>query len=549
MTKKLIAITAILIISLSGLTGCEQTTNFLSGGTTAKEKNTVRTDEIYIPIEKIRTLNPIATKDEDAYYVDKLIYESLFSFDNNLELTNVLAESYAYAEDRTSVTIYLKKGILWQDGMELTAEDVKFTIDAITAAAAANSTLYAGNIGNIKTAKLDSADPYQITVFFNNLQDISMNHFTFPIIPAHQFKNAAAVKAPDPAFIPVGSGPYRVADYNELSHIILKGNENYHGGTVPANTLNFLIIPQKRDAVNMMDVNNITLTFSREIDRDTIYANKEVNVVNFPSNEVEFIGFNLKNQVLWDARLRKAIAAAIDTEEIIGSAYYRNGIENDNIYFPGFLGTASNKVNNAYDIQKAKELLKEAGYFDRNGDGLLENAAGQTVNVNILVNSEDPSRTAAAQIIKEGLDQLLIRTTVTVKDWEGYQADMAAGYFDIYIGGYQIKENYDMRFLLHTNYGNPIGYSNIALDTLLDEMESGVSPQARQALYTQVRDILNADLPYYCLLYKTYGAIMSPSFQGEVDPTFSNLYQGAEGWYAMVEAPEKTAEVKTSDQQ
>ena len=74
MTKKTIAIAAIFIIALSGLTGCGQTTNFLTGST-EQSVNTVRSDEVYIPIEKIRTLNPLITKDEDAYYVDKLIYE------------------------------------------------------------------------------------------------------------------------------------------------------------------------------------------------------------------------------------------------------------------------------------------------------------------------------------------------------------------------------------------------------------------------------------------------------------------------------------------
>ncbi len=237
--------------------------------------------------------------------MDKLIYESLFSFDSSLGLVNVLADSYAYAPDGTSVTIRLKQGITWQDGKDLTASDVKFTMDAIASAAASGATLYGGNIINIKNTKLDNSDPYQITIFFKNVQDISLNSFTFPIIPAHQFKNADAVKKPDPAFIPIGSGPYRVADYNDLSHIILTGNENYHGGKVPENTLNFLIIPQKRDAVNMMDINNISVTFSKDIDRDTAYANREVSVVNFPSNEVELIGFNFRNPVLRDASCGK----------------------------------------------------------------------------------------------------------------------------------------------------------------------------------------------------------------------------------------------------
>ncbi|HVI39189.1 MAG TPA: ABC transporter substrate-binding protein, partial [Anaerovoracaceae bacterium] len=268
MTKKIIAITAILMITLSSLAGCGQTTNFL-GGTTQQEKNTVRSDEVYIPIEKIRTLNPIVSKDEDAYYVNKLIYEGLFGFDKNLAVTNVLADNFSYAVDGSSVTINLKEGIYWQDGEKLTAADVKFTMDALASASYANSTLYISNISNVKYTQLDNKDPYRITIYFNNPNNISLSNFTFPIIPKHQFKNVDAAKKPDSNFIPIGTGPYQVADYNELSHLVLKGNQKYHGGTAPGNTLNFQIIPEKRDAINLMDVNNISVTFSKDLDRDT----------------------------------------------------------------------------------------------------------------------------------------------------------------------------------------------------------------------------------------------------------------------------------------
>ena len=250
---------------------------------------------------------------------------------------------------------------------------------------------------------------------------------------------------------------------------------------------------------------------------------------------MELIGYNFRNTALKDSRVRKAIASAIDTDEIIESAYFKNGVLNDTIYFPGFLGTSSTKTNHAYDITQAKKLLKDAGYFDRNGDGQLENASNEPITINILVNSEDQSRTAAAQIIKEGLDQLPIQTTITSKDWNGYNADLTSGNFDIYIGGYQIKENYDLRFLLHTNYSNLVGYSNAALDVLLDKMESGISQKDRQATYTQIREILDTELPYYCLMYKTYGAIASPYLKGKIHPTFLNLYQDADKWYSMLE--------------
>ncbi|MDD3169550.1 MAG: ABC transporter substrate-binding protein, partial [Eubacteriales bacterium] len=340
MLKKIIAVSAIFIIIISSLSGCGETTNFL-GGAAQEEKKTIRSDEVFIPIEKIRTLNPIVTKDEDAYYVNKLIYEGLFGFDKNLALTNILADNYSYGQDATSVTINLKRGIAWQDGKELTAEDVKFTMDVIANAAYSNSTLYSTDISNVKYTKLNNKDPYQITIYFTNSQNIALSNFTFPIIPKHQFKNIEAAKKADPGFIPVGTGIYKVVDFNELSHIILKANENHHGGKLPTNTLNFQIIPEKRDAINLMDVNNISITFSKDLDRDTIYTNKDVSVINFPSNEAELIGFNFRSQVLKDAEVRKAIASSIDTVEIIESAYYKNGIQNDTIYFPNFLGVNS----------------------------------------------------------------------------------------------------------------------------------------------------------------------------------------------------------------
>lgn len=538
MTKKIIASIAAILITISGLTGCGETTSFL-GGPAKQEKETIQSNEVYIPIEKIRTLNPIMSKDEDAYYVNKLIYEGLFGLDKNLNITTVLADSYSYGDGGYSVTINLKQGVYWQDGEEFTAEDVKFTIDTMASASYTNGTLFAGNLQNIKSTKLSSKNPYQITIYFTNNNNISMSNFTFPIVAKHQFKNVEAAKKIDSGFIPMGTGPYMVTAYNELTHIVLQGNQKYHGGSSPTNILNFQIIPQKRDAINLMDVNNISITFSKEIDRDTIYSNKDVSVVNFPSNEVELIGYNFRNPVMKDVRLRKAIASAINTEEIIESAYFKNGVQNETIYYPSFLGVTSTKTHYTYDLGKAKKLLTEAGYADRNGDGMVENMNNDSLIINILVNSEDQSRTAAAQIVKEGLDQLAIQTNIISKDWNGYNTDLASGNYDIYLGGYQIKENYDLRFLLHTNYGNLIGYSNIALDALLDKMESGITQEEREKTFKQIKDILVEDLPYECLLYKTYGAIAAPTFKGDARPTFFDLYRGSEKWFSMLEVETK----------
>jgi peptide/nickel transport system substrate-binding protein len=286
MPRKIIAIVLIQIVSIISFISCGETSNFL-GGASEQEKNIIHSSEVSIPIEKLRTLNPIITKDEDAYYIGKLIYEGMFGYDQNLALTNVLAESYSYSEDGRSVSIQLKKGILWHDGEELTARDVKFTMDTLTSASASNSTLYNNNLINVQSTRLDSNDPYRIIVQFKEARNNSMNNLTFPIIPMHQFRNINDAIKVDVSFIPIGTGPYRVTDYNELSHITLKGYKGYHGGNTPSNTLKFIIVPEKDQAVNLLDINSISLTFSKEIERETIYTKKDVNVINFTSNETE----------------------------------------------------------------------------------------------------------------------------------------------------------------------------------------------------------------------------------------------------------------------
>ena len=160
----------------------------------------------------------------------------------------------------------------------------------------------------------------------------------------------------------------------------------------------------------------------------------------------------------------------------------------------------------------------------------------------VLVNSEDQQRTAAAQIIKNGLDKLPIQSYIINKDWSAYNTDLSKGNFDIFIGGYQLKDNYDMRSMLHTNYLNVIGYSNPTLDVLLDKMESGISKNEKKSTFTKIKAILNEDLPYFCLLYKTYGAIASPALKGEIKPYFYNLYNGCENWSCVFEKPAVVAE-------
>lgn len=535
--KRLFAFALILVFLFSGLTGCGEEVNFLTGGTET-EKDTVVSNEIYIPIEKIRTLNPVITKDEDAYFINKLIYESLFSFDEHLAVKNLLAESYHYLDDGLSLSVQLKKGIEWQDGHALTGEDVKFSIESYLNAAASGETLYKKNVSNIKSVKVDSQNPLSVTISYYNKDNVSIRNLTFPIIPKHKFLSAGSVKSQSASFMPVGTGPYKIAESNDLTHFTLVGNGDYHGKDIPKNKLIFEILPNKKDAINLMAVNNLALTVLKDIDRDTIYSNKNLVSAPFLSNQVEVIGFNYRKSLLKDRRVRQAITSVIDAKEILDIGYFNNGVLNDSIYYPQYLGTQQSATPSS-DLDKARKLLIEAGFIDRDGNGIAENNFKEELSINILVNEEDLSRVAAAQMIKSSLDKLPIRSNIVYKDWDAYNTDLAAGNFDLYIGGFQLNETYDLRPFLHSNYGNLLGYSNQNLDFLLDKMESGISQEEMKATFTQIQTLLREEVPYGTLLYKTYGAVASPGLKGGINPYFYHIYNGSHNWRYEYEVEKK----------
>lgn len=536
MRKKKIVAMALILVFLSLTVGCGENTNFLGGG--GEEQIPVVTSwEIYLPAERMRTLNPIVSKDEDAYYIDQLLYEGLFRLDEYLKAVPVLASRYTYDQEEHAVTIYLKKGIKWHDGESFTAKDVKFSIDAYLSAASANQTLYASYVQNISAVSLVKNNDDQVKIKFKPNASASMANLTFPIVPQHRFKSVDTAKNIKASFLPVGTGPYQVKEFNEMSDLVLVGNDRYHGGYVPKNTLHFELMPDKLNAYHLMEVDNISLTFSKDLNRETLYANQKVQVVSFPSNEVEVVGFNFRKALFSDKQVRQAIACAINTKEILDGAYFKNGILNDTIYYPDFLGVQSGKSKYDYDSARGKLLLAEAGYTDKNEDGWVENEEGDHLSLRILVNEEDQARMAAANMIKSGLEKISVQSVIVAKDWKSYQTDLAQGNFDLFLGGFQLQENYDLRSLLHSGYGNVIAYTNPELDELLDRMESGITEEERAETFQEVKKILAQELPYFCLLYKTYGAAVSPSIRGEVRPFFHNLYSGSEKWFREYQQP------------
>jgi len=527
MNKKNKVVLFMLIFTITCFCGCSTAIDFFSGDdeqVTYEDSNTV-----FIPIEKIRTLNPAISLDEDTYYISKLVYEGLFVLDENLMPQPQLVSSYTFDADKLSHVINLKKGIRWHDGEDFTAADVKFTIDSLISLSYSGETLYGDYVSNIASVKLDNSDEMKCTIYYKNSSDTALENLIFPILPFSKYKNVAALKKDSKNFKMVGTGPYQYSDYNSLSYLVLKGYQGYYG-PIPNNILNFQILPSKTDAINLMDVNNITMLFSREIDRNTTITNKNIDPLSYVSNEAEFIGFNFQNEALAKKKVRQAISSAIDAQAILDAAYYKNGIPCDTLYYPGYFGIKNEGDAYEYSIERALELLTEAGYLDIDADTFVEDPQGNEISIGILVNENDQSRVAAAKLIKGMLDKLPIETHIEYCSWDEYNMRLNAGNYDLYIGGYQFDERYDLRRMLHSNYGNLVRYTNTKLDEFLDEMQLSPMNDEKTQIFQQVKNILIDEIPYYCLFYKTHGVLTADAFRGDLSPMFNNIYVDSQSW-------------------
>ncbi|MDR2354891.1 MAG: ABC transporter substrate-binding protein [Clostridiales Family XIII bacterium] len=533
---------AILICaSVLSLSACDAGVSVILGGAEKSKNVTTVSPVVFLPMEMVRTLNPVLSKDEDSYFIGKLIYDSLFETDDSLTLVPSLAESYSYDESGLSMTVRLKSGLLWSDGDSFDAADVVFSIDAYTADRDAH--LYGANVRNIRSAKVVAKDALSLVIAFREATDTSAALLTFPILPSHLYRNQSALRRDAENFIPVGTGPYAVREFDRHSHLTLEGNPNHAGG-IPENTLEFQVIPSRDDALNMLSINAISYAVFREGDRDTIYRDANMRAESFPGNEAVFIGFNFNKDMFRRKEARQAVALCVDSKELLEVCFFNSGVPADSIYYPGFLGVGESADPYAADPDRSKSLLASAGFSDTDGDGFYEyfsvpegeeTGLLRPLSLRLLVNGDDASRVSAGQMIQAALQRIGLACELAAKDRDAYAAALAAGDYDLFLGGAQFAENYDLRSLLHSAHGNPIAYGDPAMDALLDDFTAAKSPQERRDIFEAIHARFVEEIPYYCLFYKTYGAVASPALSGDLQPRFDDIYRGCEDWRCVYE--------------
>ena len=480
-------------------------------------------DTVYLSSERIDTLNPVISQSQDVYYLSKLIYSSLFTYDENLNLKPELAGEYEINTEKAYINITLKEDVLFHDGEELRASDVAFTINAMKAAG--TECPYYDKIKKINSAFARSK--YVVTIYFNNNYNCSLDDLVFPVLNDGDYRAANQLVYDKDDFIPVGTGQYKYKSYNSTKQLRLVPYKDYFASAAKKNII-VTILPDRELASNMMEIDSVSCYVDSGSDRKSIASDRNLKVYDFPSNDVEFIVFNTNALYMSSKEVRHAVAYGININKILENSYMGDGILTDTIYYPNFLGVKDTLDYYEYSMPEAMSLLASVGFSDKNTDGFLEDAAGETINFTILVNNDNATRNSAARNIKADLEQLGLKSTISSLSGDEYLNAIQNRSFDILITGYTIGEEYDLRNFF--NGKSEWKYYNYELFELSRELDRLYTPQQYAEKYQELKTKMMDELPYYPVCYKKMSLIGLPSFEADKLPMFNNIYKNCSSW-------------------
>ncbi len=356
----LVVLAAVLVIT--PMTGC-------GGGQDEPSGTVVTSDEPASGGTVIRrlegepkTLNWVMITTAGENYIMLHLYDPLVYWDQNLEYTNVLAESYEVSDDHLQITVHLRENIYWHDGQPITAEDVKFTVDIIKdpTVPALNKEGYFS-----KLDRVEIVDAQTVIFHWKEAYAPSVYVLTqiFPI-PRHIYgvgdfeKNPANRK-------PVGSGPFKFEEWRSSQYIVLSRNENYHGKKAYLDQVIFRVIEDDAVALNALKAGELDemrvtqVQWERQTNDPDFLARFDKYHYYVPS--YNYISWNCRSEWFKDRRVRLAMTKLFDRESInakiysgfakmISGPFYINSPYYDRSVKP-----------HPFDVQDAKRLLHEAG--------------------------------------------------------------------------------------------------------------------------------------------------------------------------------------------
>lgn len=464
------------------------------------------------------TMAPFGITTTSTEQVHNLVYESLVDWDKDLNIVPALATSWE-VKDNTTYVFHLRQGVTFHSGKPFTADDVKYSFDMQAKPPAP------GSVTSFlpKIATIDVIDPH--TVQFNMSQPdgtvlgyCAWLAYSF-IVPNNFYTTENAASTAD------GTGVYKVDQYVPNDHVALSRNEKYWNPQYPyLDSVTLKVLPNLQSTVAALQ--------SRAIDGGSIDSTTAAVFQNSPTVQVQSgasaafreMEWTLKGGKPWDdVRVRQAVNFAIDRSKIIqnvygGDAEYSSKIPPSYGAWP-ISQDQLKSTYEKYDVAQAQALMKEAGY-EKGFSVILQAIA------------EPADYTQVAEVIKAQLQAINIDVTIQSLDIGTFGANNSSGNFEWQSTGRGMRGDPSGYFSDFIPTGSTYkawfegGYTNAQMTTLINQGLAETDVTKRQAIYTQLQQIVLTQWPTMPLVAVTNFQAVNKRLQGmyvAVDDTYRGL--------------------------
>ena len=439
--------------------------------------------------------------------INILIFNGLTAHNGDNQVVPGLAESWDFDEETCTYTFHLAENVKWHDGEPFTAEDVKFTIEAIMDPE--NGSENAPNYEDVQ--EITVVDDHTVSFKLDAPNVAFLDYMTMAVLPKHLLEGED-MQTSDFFRHPVGTGPYKLESWEEGQAITLVKNEDYFKGEPNIDTVVFKIVPDDNAKALQLKSGELDLALLTPKDAATFTEDEAYTCYDMKTSDYRGILFNFWNEYWQENRdLIPAVCYAMDRESIINAVLLGQGM-------PAYGPLQRNIYNNEdvehydYDPEKAKAVLEDAGC--EMGDDGYYYRNGEKVGFVISVGAGDQVRIDIAQIAAQQLQQIGMDVTVEIPaqvDWGGQMAYLIGW------GSPFDADDHTYKVFGTDKGANYSGYSNELVDQYLTEARQSDDPEVRKEAYDKFQVELAKDPAFAFICYIDANYVANADIQG-IDP-------------------------------
>ncbi|MDC3379279.1 ABC transporter substrate-binding protein [Planctomycetota bacterium] len=502
------------------------------------------------------TLNMYITTEGDTKQVMKYIIEPLFgvSEQDPTQLQGLLATAWETSEDRLTYTYHLRRGVTWSDGAPFTADDVVFTYNTIMDPAV-KSEGYKASFNDVET--VTKVDDFTVEVRYKRLywKGLYVIGNTLYVIPKHWYEDripqiAAANNVEPYSVVPgeegfgacfneihepcVGTGPYVMDEFTKGERIVLQRNPTHWRFEVEPGCYNIQqiinrFIPNHTAQVNQVRQQNIDVIVVKRDEWLDSLQNEAVIRDNYEYTRYDHTGIGF-NYVAWncrqfpfdDHRVRQAMTHLIDREGLLRDLWRNNGVVATCPNKPVYPEYNTSFEALPFDLERAANLLREAGFSDQDGDGILDKMVDgelRPFEFEFKVPSGYDEFIRIAATMQEAMQRVGVRLKVRPLEWAVfiehlYVRDFDAmclysSFADPWIDPYEDVHSSEDK----PRGGNLPGLRMEEIDTLVQDMRTEFDRDVRIPMYHRLYEILHEQQPMTLLVHGMVNVLRHKRFQ------------------------------------